>query len=225
MLKFKLLAGAIVLAVGAPAAAQVSSGYQSNYQDPHYQIQQLRQRLETGIQTGRISQREAYTLRQELRSLRQLATRYSSNGLSRYERDDLNRRIVSLRERIRYSRRDNDYRGGYQNDGNDWDNDDEDYREGQWDERSGDWNDRDWEADRPDDNDWDDRDRWDERNPWNNNNNSGGYNGVQGTQPVPQRYRYLYRDTDRYYYRYRDGYVYQIDRYTHRTLNTVWVGR
>ena len=222
MLKLKLLAGAIVLAAGAPAVSQVGSGYRYNYQDPYYQIQQLRQRLESGIQTRRISQREGYRLRQELGGLYQLASRYNSNGLSRYEREDLNRRIANLRERIRYAHRGSDYRGGYGGDDpNAWDNEEE-FREGQWDERNGDWNDRDWEADTPEnDDEWDDPNEWNERNPWSR----GGDDGVAGTSAVPDRFAYRFRDTQRHYYRYRDGYVLQIDRRTHRTVNTIYVGR
>ncbi len=241
MLKLKLLAGAVVLAVGAtgatgvPAAAQVGSSYYN--QHPQTRIEQLRQRLERDIQSRRISQREGYTLRQELRTLWQLERRYAAGGLSRFERDQLNQRIWNLEQRMHYASRGryygdqayddrrgrgyDDYQRGYDDRYNR--DDEEDYREGQWDERSGDWNDRDWEADRPDDYGWGERDERYEPNPRSNDNR--GYGTREGTYPVPEQFRHLYRDTNRYYYRYRDGYVYQIDRTTHRTLNTVWVGR
>lgn len=266
MRKLKLLAGALLLTAGVPAAAQYSTQYRTdsgyNYGNPRERIA----RLDRLVRDGRVIRSERAAVERELWSLRQLDRRFSQGGYSRYEREEMNRRLVSLEERVRrasvtgtvrpgydddyaYDREYDDRRTDglddrYDRDRNGWDdrydrngdgvNDTYDRDRNGWDDRydrNGDgvndtydrdrngWDDR---YDRDGDG-WQDRGTWDEREePWSDRSDS---RYPQGFDPVPSRYRTQYRDTDRYYYRYREGYVYQIDRATGRTLNTYWAGR
>ena len=75
---------------------------------------QLDRRIDQGIRNGQLTRREAQSLRREFHQLARLEDRYRRNGLSRWERHDLDRRFDALEARIRYERRDRDrYRGGH----------------------------------------------------------------------------------------------------------------
>lgn len=74
---------------------------------------QLDRRIERGMQTGQLSRQEAWRLRQEFRQIARLENRYRADGLSRWERADLDRRFDALSARIRYERHDRDYGYGY----------------------------------------------------------------------------------------------------------------
>lgn len=67
----------------------------------------LDHRIEQGLRTGRLTPREAASLRAEYRSVARLEARYRMNGLSSWERADLDRRFDALAARIRWER--NDY--------------------------------------------------------------------------------------------------------------------
>jgi hypothetical protein len=101
-----------------PAAAQ-NWNYGSGSASINSRIAQLDARLQAGIQSGEINRQEARTLRQQMRDLRRLQSRYSSNGLSRVEQDDLRDRIRFTRQQIRMAdngRYDRDTRYGSWND-------------------------------------------------------------------------------------------------------------
>ncbi len=129
-----LAAIAAVTAVAAPAAAQ-SYGQDRHDQGRYEQTrpnhdnrdwngrdrrddrlsinerqQNLERRIERGIRSGDLSRREAYRLRGESRQIAQLESRYRVNGLSQWERQDLNRRMDRLESQIRAERRDHDNR-------------------------------------------------------------------------------------------------------------------
>jgi hypothetical protein len=72
--------------------------------------QNLERRIERGIRTGDISRREAFRLRGESRQVAQIEARYRVNGLSQWERSDLNRRMDRLEAQIRAERHDHDNR-------------------------------------------------------------------------------------------------------------------
>ncbi|MFN3511988.1 MAG: hypothetical protein ACK41C_03025 [Phenylobacterium sp.] len=72
----------------------------------------LDQRIEMGLRTGRITPREAASLRAEYRAIANLEARYRANGLSSWERADLDRRFDALAARIRWEARDGE-RYGY----------------------------------------------------------------------------------------------------------------
>jgi len=129
------------LASAAPAMAQVygQEDYRGGYNDRggfdvDRRIDQLGERIERGIQRGVFDRREAYRLRTAHIQLSRLEDRYARNGLSRWERDDLNTRIQNLRERIRYAAQHGNATGRGWDDDDRWDrNDDNRYdRDDRW---------------------------------------------------------------------------------------------
>lgn len=99
----KLLAIAVAagaLAVAAPASAQ-------SWQNINQRQANLDARIDAGVRSGDLTRNEAARLRNEFRDLARLEARYrSSNGLSRGERADLDRRFDLLSQRIRFERHD-----------------------------------------------------------------------------------------------------------------------
>lgn len=106
MKKFLAIAVAAgALATAMPAAAQ---SWQSINQRQH----NLDARIDAGVRNGSLTRNEAVRLRAEFNDLARLEARYrASNGLSRWERDDLDNRFDALSSRIRYERNDRDDRG------------------------------------------------------------------------------------------------------------------
>ena len=74
---------------------------------------QLDHRIDQGLRNGSLNRREAYRLRSEFNQIARLEARYRSNGLSGWERADLDRRFDQLSAQIRYERHDNQYGSGY----------------------------------------------------------------------------------------------------------------
>lgn len=72
----------------------------------------LDDRIDQGVRTGRLTSREAGSLRSEYRAIARLESRYRINGLSGWERADLDRRFDALSARIRWERTDGE-RYGY----------------------------------------------------------------------------------------------------------------
>jgi hypothetical protein len=117
-----LAAVAALSAVAAPAMAQ--PGYGQDRYDRHerydnrggYDINQrqaqLDRRIDQGVRRGDLSRREASRLRAEFRDIARLENRYRMNGLSAWERADLDRRFDRLERQIRAERHDRDYRRG-----------------------------------------------------------------------------------------------------------------
>ena len=111
------------IAVAAPAAAQ--SGYYNSdvraggAMGISNQIAQLEARFQAGISAGLIDRREARELRMDLRRLRDLERRYSYNGFTQAERQDLRQRLRDVRQELRVAdngRYDRDNRFGNWND-------------------------------------------------------------------------------------------------------------
>lgn len=174
-------------------------------------IEQLRERVQAGVQSGTISRQEAAPLWSGLRSLNQLERRYSRNGLSNEERQDLQTRLRSLRQDVR--RADNGASGRYD----------------AWDRDNGRYDDRDYDRDDRRDDDRDDR----YREPQQRGGLGGVIDGVLGRSGaslkvgqrapsdlygVPYEYRDRYRDTDRSYYRSDGRQIYQIDARTQSVI-------
>lgn len=208
---------------GSAAAQNPNSGYQDragNRDDGgrgniSARIEQLRERIRTGVQSRAISRQEAAPLWTGLRSLTQLERRYSRNGLNNQERQELQTRLRSLRQDVR--RADNGASGRYDA----WDRDD-----GR-------------DADRYDDRDYDrgDRQNDDRDNRYREPEQRGGLGGVidgvfgknsatlevgqrapSNLYGVPYEYRDRYRDTDRSFYRSDGRQIYQIDARTHAVI-------
>lgn len=109
MKTFLAMAAAVgALTLAAPAAAQSYGGWQ-----PINQRQaQLEHRIDQGVRNGALTRREAAGLRAEFNQIARIEADYRrSNGLSNWERADLDRRFNSLSQRIRWERNDRQDRG------------------------------------------------------------------------------------------------------------------
>ena len=132
----KILIPALALAaasVAVPAAAQVRAqvyvgtpayghnGYdrydrydQRNYNRDWRPIQNrianIDRRIDQGARNGRLTRREAQSLKAELSYVARLQRRYQSGGLSYRERQDIDLRLDRVEQRLRYERRDGDRR-------------------------------------------------------------------------------------------------------------------
>lgn len=71
---------------------------------------QLDRRIEVGLHNGSLSRREASRLQAQLDGLVRLERSYMRGGLTRWERQDLDRRYDRLAVQIRMERRDHDNR-------------------------------------------------------------------------------------------------------------------
>lgn len=70
----------------------------------------LAQRIDRAAYNGRISRREAADLRYQLEDYQRVEWRYRRDGLSRWEREDLQRRLDRIERNLREDRRDRDRR-------------------------------------------------------------------------------------------------------------------
>lgn len=121
MFKKVIISLAAVTALSAaamPAAAQ-NRGYDRGHDRDRYEqnwdridarFQRIDNRIDQGLRNGQLSRREAVRLRAEFRDLIRLEHRYSRDGLSQWERRDLNQRFDRLSAQVRYERRDRDNR-------------------------------------------------------------------------------------------------------------------
>jgi hypothetical protein len=119
-----LLSIAAVSAVAAAAApvAALAQSYDRPY-DRHDdrggwngggdRVERLDRRIEIGLRDGSLDRREAWRLKGDLRETARLEMRYGRDGLSRWERADLDRRFDRISAQIRYERHDRDYGYGY----------------------------------------------------------------------------------------------------------------
>lgn len=120
------LAAVAAASVALPAAAQSYGGpsYGNSYghhnRGPaanHYgwnsinaRQANLDRRIDMGVRNGQLSRREAVNLRSQFNGLLRLEAQYRRNGLSAWERQDLDRRFDRLSAQIRVERRDRDGR-------------------------------------------------------------------------------------------------------------------
>lgn len=119
-----VLAALALGAVAAPAVAQTWDGrydrggrWEQGYDDdwggnPWAIVDRVERRIERAYDNGRISGREHAMLIRQLRQLESYEHRYMRDGgLSRWERDDLQRRADWLEAQLREERRDGRDRG------------------------------------------------------------------------------------------------------------------
>ncbi|HEX7886204.1 MAG TPA: hypothetical protein VF474_09525 [Phenylobacterium sp.] len=110
------LAAATALTAGAAGAqpygygSRNDTGYSREWMPIERRIERLDFRIDQGVRSGQLTRREAYRLRAQLNGLARLETRYGRNGLSNWERADLNRRFDILSMSVRDARRDDDRR-------------------------------------------------------------------------------------------------------------------
>lgn len=96
------MAALAAAATAAPAAAQYGPGEEYRQDVLGRGFADLRLRVDEGLRSGRIGRDEAFSLDEEMRMLARLEDHYRRDGLSGWERGDLQRRLVLLRDRIRY---------------------------------------------------------------------------------------------------------------------------
>jgi hypothetical protein len=190
MKKIIIAALAATTALAATPAAAQSGGYGGNgYGNVEVRADQLRMRLQAGVQSGAITRSEAMPLREQLRQLTRLEALYARDGISGRERADLQQRINSLRQGIRMAERSGDSRYGRDDDR--YDRDDDRYGrrdvDSRYDRDNDGWDDRDgnrdgrWDVDSRYDGNrdgYDDRDynrdgRWDNDEGYQQTNNGG----------------------------------------------------
>jgi hypothetical protein len=128
-----LIGAASALALSATAASAQDYGRHDGYRDAprsdyrndgyrgdrnawisiNQRQAQLDHRIDQGVRNGSLNRREAYRLRGEFSQIARLEARYRVNGLSGWERADLDRRFDSLSAQIRAERHDDQYGYGY----------------------------------------------------------------------------------------------------------------
>ncbi|MGA0546561.1 hypothetical protein ACO2Q1_16060 [Brevundimonas sp. VNH65] len=92
-----------------PSRAPAAQSY-ANWQSIAHRKVNLDRRIDQGVRTRQLSHREAGRLKAELNSLIRLERSYLRGGLSRVERNDLDRRYDRLSAQVRSERRDRDNR-------------------------------------------------------------------------------------------------------------------
>lgn len=97
------LASLGIAATALPAAA-------APWQSINARQARLDARIDQGVRNGTLTRNEAYRLRGEFRQIAGLERRYRANGLSNWERRDLDHRFDLLSARIRYDRHDRRHR-------------------------------------------------------------------------------------------------------------------
>jgi len=98
---------ALALSTAGIASAQPYGGWQTINQ----RQARLDQRIENGVRDGDLTRVEARRLHREFRRIAHLESRYRADGLSRWERADLDRRFDRLSSQIRDQRHDYQRRG------------------------------------------------------------------------------------------------------------------
>ena len=107
--------------VAVPAAAQNYDRYdrhdryeqnRGGWQSISNRKHQLDRRIDVGMRNGSLSRREGRRLENALHQLVRLERSYMRGGLTRWERNDLDRRYDRLAVEVRMERRDRDNRRG-----------------------------------------------------------------------------------------------------------------
>ena len=121
MKKFTILLASIATAAAAvPAIASAAPmpGYgmqQGAWQNINARQNRIEMKINQGIRSGALTQREAMQLRGQFRSIANLEARYRASrpGLTVAERLDLDRRFDALERSIRVQKNDRDTRGDH----------------------------------------------------------------------------------------------------------------
>ncbi|MGK6323038.1 hypothetical protein ACMGDM_08110 [Sphingomonas sp. DT-51] len=100
-----MIAGLGLAAVVVPAMASAAP-----WQSIGQRQARLDQRIDQGIRSGALNRGEARRLRAESRQLAALEGRYRRDGLTQWERRDLDRRYDALSTRVRFDKHDRRHR-------------------------------------------------------------------------------------------------------------------
>ncbi|CAN5584221.1 hypothetical protein BH10PSE5_BH10PSE5_24320 [soil metagenome] len=103
-----LIAASTLTAAALPAAA--AAPYGANNINAHQA--QIETRINQGVRSHRLTQREASQLRVQVRQIAQLEARYRVNGLQNWERQDLDRRLDRVGAQVTAQMNDRDHSGG-----------------------------------------------------------------------------------------------------------------
>lgn len=105
----------ILLSIAAVAALTAAVPAAASAHSINDRQEALDRRIDQGLRSGALTRPEAARLRGELREAARLEHRYRRDGLTRWERADLDRRFDRISVQIRYERRDGqrDYGQGY----------------------------------------------------------------------------------------------------------------
>lgn len=116
-----------VLALAATTALTLSAGAAAaqGWMPIDQRQERLDDRIDAGVRNGDLTRREAVLLRGEFNAIANLEDRYRANGLSNWERTDLDRRFDALASRVRFERNDSQDRDWFG--GGNWTDD-----RGQW---------------------------------------------------------------------------------------------
>jgi Ni/Co efflux regulator RcnB len=110
------LAAATALSAGAASAQPYgnANGHDrgGRWMSINERQDQLERRIDRGVQRGDLTRGEAYRARAHFNEIARLEVRYRRNGLSNWERADLDRRFDVLAQQIRWDRRDDQRRYG-----------------------------------------------------------------------------------------------------------------
>lgn len=123
-----LVLGATALVATAPASAQWRQGYDQRYDDRRFddrrfddrdfrgggnfyqRLDRIAARIDRNFERGSLTGGEARRLRNQLDDIARREQGYRYHGLSRWEAQDLNRRIAVLQQRLQNQRFDDDFR-------------------------------------------------------------------------------------------------------------------
>ena len=106
MNKLLLSMAAIATFAGGVAATPAAAQNYGNWQSINQRQANLYQRIDMGVRNGSLTRSEASNLRSRFVVLNNLERRYRQNGLSQWERRDLDQRFDSLSRQIRSQRHD-----------------------------------------------------------------------------------------------------------------------
>jgi hypothetical protein len=104
----------LALVAASTLAVTATTASAAPWQSINQRQAQLQQRIDRGVQRGDLTRREAIRLQRQMRDLARLEARYRYNGLSGWERADLDHRFDRLSAQVRFERHDRQQYGyGY----------------------------------------------------------------------------------------------------------------
>jgi hypothetical protein len=89
-----------VLLSATLAAAALAAALPAMAQDVYDRTANIEQRIDDGVQSGRLTYADADSLRAQLRAIRRDEDRYQDDGMYSWERRDLDRRLDVLSDRV-----------------------------------------------------------------------------------------------------------------------------
>ncbi len=103
----------IILSIAAVTALAAAVPAIASAQPINQRQDRLERRIDEGQRSGALNRHEARRLREELRQTTRLEHRYRRDGLTRWERADLDRRFDRISAQIHHERHDRQYGYGY----------------------------------------------------------------------------------------------------------------